>query len=96
MSYGYNVWGAFTRLKKGLGVRLNGANGTGERRPEEVVRPDNMIAIADSNWDLDRNGDKDWSGFIGMYAERQWPLDLHDEQSNILYVDGHVESLYPL
>jgi prepilin-type processing-associated H-X9-DG protein len=33
-----------------------------------------------------------------MYAERQWPLELHDSTSeqgyaNIVFCDGHVEGL---
>jgi prepilin-type processing-associated H-X9-DG protein len=49
-----------------------------------------MIALGDSNWDLKRNGDRDWSGFIGMYEDRQWPLDVHSSRANILYCDGHA------
>ena len=52
-----------------------------------------MIAIGDSNWDLDQKGDRDWSGFIGMYAERQWPLEVHAKRANILFADGHVAGL---
>lgn len=94
MSYGYNVWGAFGHARQGLGLFLNRTNGTGEVRPEQVVNPANMISIADSNWDLNRNGDQNWSGFVGMYAERQWPLDLHENKANLSFVDGHVEGLY--
>lgn len=93
MSYGYNVWGAFGHLRQGLGVYLNATDGRGERRPNEIFNPSEMIAIGDSNWDLTRNGDRNWSGFIGMYAERQWPLDLHGYKSNLLLVDGHTEAL---
>jgi prepilin-type N-terminal cleavage/methylation domain-containing protein/prepilin-type processing-associated H-X9-DG protein len=35
-------------------------------------------------------GDRNWSGFIGMYEERQWPLPLHSDRAEILFVDGHV------
>jgi prepilin-type processing-associated H-X9-DG protein len=49
-----------------------------------------MIALGDSNWDLKRKGDQNWSGFIGMYEERQWPLPLHSDRAEILFVDGHV------
>lgn len=92
MSYGYNVWGSFPYVNKGLGVHL-GDQTRGERLVNSIVRPDNMIAMADSNWDLDRNGDSRWSGFIGMYAERQWPLDLHNYYANLQFADGHVEEL---
>jgi prepilin-type processing-associated H-X9-DG protein len=66
--------------------------------PARVVKPTGCIAMADSNWDVKTGGDPNWSGFIGMYAERQWPLDLHSSTSenghaNINFCDGHVEGL---
>jgi len=91
MSYGYNVWGAYAGLvpNQGLGV-YKGDPVYGETKPSAVVQPTDMIAIGDSNWDLQARGDPDWSGFIGMYEERQWPLDLHSRRANILFCDGHV------
>ncbi|MBL9139471.1 MAG: DUF1559 domain-containing protein [Verrucomicrobiales bacterium] len=91
MSYGYNVWGAYAGLvpNQGLGV-YKGDPQYGETKPSEIVAPTEMIAIGDSNWDLKRKGDPDWSGFIGMYEERQWPLDIHNRRANILFCDGHV------
>jgi prepilin-type N-terminal cleavage/methylation domain-containing protein/prepilin-type processing-associated H-X9-DG protein len=91
MSYGYNVWGAFAGLvpNQGLGV-YKGDPLYGETKPSEVLNPTEMIALGDSNWDLKRKGDRDWSGFIGMYEERQWPLDHHNRRANILFCDGHV------
>ena len=91
MSYGYNVWGAFAGLEpnQGLGV-YKGHPVWGETKPSAVVNPTEMIALGDSNWDLKRQGDPNWSGFIGMYEERQWPLDHHNRRANILFCDGHV------
>ncbi len=93
MSYGYNVWGAYAGLvpNQGLGV-YKGDPEYGETKPSAVVNPTEMIALGDSNWDLKRRGDPDWSGFIGMYEERQWPLDLHSRRANILFCDGHVSA----
>ncbi len=93
MSYGYNVWGAFAGNvpNTGLGVWL-GDPVWGETKEASVVKPSEMIALGDSNWDLKKKGDRDWSGFIGMYEERQWPLELHTKRAKILYCDGHVES----
>jgi prepilin-type N-terminal cleavage/methylation domain-containing protein/prepilin-type processing-associated H-X9-DG protein len=92
MSYGYNVWGAFAanNPNTGLGVYL-GDPIWGETKESAVVKPSEMIALGDSNWDLKKAGDRDWSGFIGMYEERQWPLELHNKRAEILYCDGHVE-----
>jgi prepilin-type N-terminal cleavage/methylation domain-containing protein/prepilin-type processing-associated H-X9-DG protein len=94
MSYGYNVWGAYAGLtpNQGLGV-YRGDPVYGETKPSAVVKPVEMIAIGDSNWDLKKKGDPDWSGFIGMYEQRQWPLDLHSGRANILFCDSHVEAL---
>ena len=99
MSYGLNVWGALTDLNpnQGLGVY----DGTdpywcvkyGPTKASLVRKPTEMIALGDSNWDLKKNGDRDWSGFIGMYADRQWPLDVHNARANLVFCDGHVESL---
>ena len=93
MSYGYNVWGAFAgnNPNTGLGVYL-GDPIWGETKESAVIKPSEMIALGDSNWDLKQKGDPNWSGFIGMYEERQWPLELHNKRAQIQYCDGHVES----
>lgn len=93
MSYGYNVWGAFAgnNPNTGLGVYL-GDPIWGETKESAVVKPSEMIALGDSNWDLKQKGDRDWSGFIGMYDERQWPLEVHGKRTSIAYCDGHVAS----
>ena len=93
MSYGYNVWGAFANNNPntGLGVYL-GDPVWGETKESAVLKPTEMIALGDSNWDLKQKGDRDWSGFIGMYEERQWPLEVHNKRAEILYCDGHAQS----
>jgi prepilin-type N-terminal cleavage/methylation domain-containing protein/prepilin-type processing-associated H-X9-DG protein len=93
MSYGYNAWGSSCCDQvpnQGLGVWTVGVNATS---PASVVKPTDCIALGDSNWDLTHGGDSAWSGFIGMYAERQYPLDLHASRANILFCDGHAQSL---
>jgi prepilin-type processing-associated H-X9-DG protein/prepilin-type N-terminal cleavage/methylation domain-containing protein len=90
MSYGYNAWGSVDSYpNRGLGVYTDYPL----TKPTNVVKPTDCIALGDSNWDLTKNGDPNWSGFIGMYAERQWPLDLHNLRANILFCDGHVVAL---
>ena len=93
MSYGYNVWGAFAgeNPNTGLGVYL-GDPVWGETKEAAVRAPSEMISFGDSNWDLKKKGDPDWSGFIGMYEERQWPLELHGNRATILFCDGHVQA----
>jgi prepilin-type N-terminal cleavage/methylation domain-containing protein/prepilin-type processing-associated H-X9-DG protein len=92
MSYGYNVWGAFAwnNPNTGLGVWLDNPI-WGETKESDVVKPSEMIALGDSNWDVNQKGDRNWSGFIGMYEERQWPLELHGKRAVIAWCDGHVE-----
>jgi prepilin-type processing-associated H-X9-DG protein/prepilin-type N-terminal cleavage/methylation domain-containing protein len=93
MSYGYNNWGSAvngaSNPNQGLGV-FTDVNAT---KPESVKRPTDCIALGDSNWDLNRHGDPNWSFGIGMYEERQWPLDLHSKRANILFCDGHAVPL---
>ena len=94
MSYGYNVWGAFAgqNPNTGLGVYLADPI-WGETKESAVRSPSSMISFGDSNWDLKKKGDPDWSGFIGMYEERQWPLELHGRRATLLFCDGHVEAM---
>jgi len=93
MSYGLNVWGSLAGQtpNQGLGV-YEGDPATGFTKPSSVRKPVEMIALGDSNWDLKRHGDRDWSGFIGLYAERQWPLDIHAQRVNVNFCDGHAQS----
>ena len=94
MSYGLNVWGSLAGQtpNQGLGV-YEGDPATGYTKPSSVRKPVEMIALGDSNWDLKRNGDRDWSGFIGLYAERQWPLDIHSQRVSVSFCDGHAVSV---
>ena len=94
MSYGLNAWGAQTSQSpnQGLGV-YEGDPATGFTKSASVRSPSDMVALADSNWDLKRNGDPNWSAFIGLYDERQWPLDVHSQRVNVNFCDGHVETL---
>jgi len=91
MSYGYNVWGAFSHQTPNLGLGVFWAKICGETKEAEVVKPSEMIALGDSNWDVTRKGDTNWSGFIGMYEERQWPLEMHKGRAEIIFCDGHVQ-----
>ena len=94
MSYGYNVWGGWSGQNPNTGLGVYKGDPIYGGAPEASVRvPTDMIAIGDSNWDLEKKGDPNWSGFIGMYAERQWPLELHGRRANLLFCDGHVQPL---
>lgn len=87
-SYGYNVWGANIGVvpNPGLGVYRD-HDVFGETHEKQVLLPSDMIAFADSTlWDY-------WSGYIGIYRVGQFPSDIHQGASNILFCDGHVERL---
>ena len=94
MSYGHNCWGAQAHIPQiGLGVLWDTSSPYGPQKASNVKRPSSMIALGDSNWDLKRGGDTQYSGFIADYGTgRQWPLDLHSKRANIAWVDGHVEA----
>src|SRR5258706_8949659 len=93
MSYGYNVWGAFAGNdpNTGLGVYL-GDPIWGETKESAVIKPSEMIALGDSNWDLKQKGDRDWSGFIGMYEERQGPLGVDNKHAVSVSLAGETHS----
>ena len=87
LSYGYNVWGANISVvpNPGLGVYKEDPR-FGETKATRVVRPDDMIAFADSNLE------DYWSGYIGIYRVGQFPSDIHFGNTNVLLCDGHVET----
>jgi prepilin-type N-terminal cleavage/methylation domain-containing protein/prepilin-type processing-associated H-X9-DG protein len=95
MSYGYNCWGSWDVYPVyGLGVYAGDPTpGDAPVKESAVVNPTQMIALGDSNWNVAQGGDSDWSGFIGAYASRQWPLDLHNLRANLAFCDGHVQAL---
>jgi prepilin-type N-terminal cleavage/methylation domain-containing protein/prepilin-type processing-associated H-X9-DG protein len=100
MSYGYNCWGSADKYPVyGMGVYYNDSNaGDPFVKESSIVKPSQMIVIGDSNWKTNAGGDPNWSGFIGAYedppgSQRQWPLDLHNLLANIVFCDGHVQSM---
>jgi len=98
MSYGENVWGGSIRITPilGLGVYEN-VPGYDATKASQILKPTLMIALSDSNWDLKRGGDPNWSGYVGDNdsppQEMQWPLEVHNKRANLVFCDGHVESL---
>jgi prepilin-type N-terminal cleavage/methylation domain-containing protein/prepilin-type processing-associated H-X9-DG protein len=105
MSYGHNCWGSQATIpQSGLGCFWGDAT-YGSQRESAIKKPSEMIAIGDSNWDLTKKGDPNYSGFIANYEPRQWPLDLHGGGSwsdaaqayggraSILWLDGHVNGM---
>ncbi|HWC58867.1 MAG TPA: DUF1559 domain-containing protein [Verrucomicrobiae bacterium] len=94
MSYGYNCWGQLITQNPNLGLGVYAGDPIyGPSKASTILKPTDMIAIADSNWDVNQGGDPDWSGFIGWYASRQNPYDVHNHRASILFCDSHVQSV---
>jgi prepilin-type N-terminal cleavage/methylation domain-containing protein/prepilin-type processing-associated H-X9-DG protein len=95
MSYGYNIYGSSAVNYCGLSFF------TGYLVKEsQVVKPTAMIAIGDSNWNTNSGGSIPDSGFIGGFPKSSggqaiWPYTVHEGNSrfNLLFCDGHVETL---
>jgi prepilin-type N-terminal cleavage/methylation domain-containing protein/prepilin-type processing-associated H-X9-DG protein len=95
VSYGINAWGVDTCAiadLQGLGG-YEGDPWMGEVKPEKVVKPVEMIAMGDSNWDLKQFGRRESSGLIGTADRPIYPLDVHSARANIQFCDGHVQAL---
>jgi prepilin-type processing-associated H-X9-DG protein/prepilin-type N-terminal cleavage/methylation domain-containing protein len=89
--YGYNTSGTAGNGEKGLGLYIVTAPGPeyrvhSEKRAAAVVRPAEMIAIADSNADAL----SDWSLFPFRTHPQVWPGRVHGGGANVLFCDGHV------
>ena len=103
MSYGYNILGSDfpQNTTHGLGwlPPTPTLPGVVETREDSVVKPTEMIAIGDSDWDVNRGGNVQYSGEIGpwQWATDVWPLDVHGALTNgvadILFCDGHVQGM---
>jgi prepilin-type N-terminal cleavage/methylation domain-containing protein/prepilin-type processing-associated H-X9-DG protein len=89
-SYGMNVWGA-PCCADAYGTGTYWKHPTlGERKITTVVAPGQFIVMGDSHWNVSSGGDVNWSAYIGMYALRQYPMEVHTGFANILRGDGHV------
>lgn len=83
-SYGYNDWGAYDMFSgKGLGGDVDTSQW--EVRDSMVLRPSEMIMLADSRVDgfLDGN--------IDPTEESQWPSSRHQARTVLMFCDGHAE-----
>lgn len=75
-SYGYNAWSADGGV---------GGLGLSETALAKVIKPSDMIAIADS----DGGGDIHFFRYRGIPVNP--PGDLHNRGANVVFCDGHVE-----
>lgn len=75
-SYGYNAWSADGGV---------GGLGLSDTPVAKVIRPSDMIAIADSNG----GGDIHFFRYKGVPVSP--PGDLHSRGANVVFCDGHIE-----
>jgi prepilin-type N-terminal cleavage/methylation domain-containing protein/prepilin-type processing-associated H-X9-DG protein len=79
-SYGYNDWGISAAAAGRLG--LGGLNTF--IKETEILRPSDMIAVADSRVD------RDYDGNIDPKTPAEWPSNRHNTRAVVLFVDGHA------
>ena len=89
-SYGYNDWGGGpvtmdAQLQLGLGGDIN-PPGQPEMPESRIVRPTDMIMLADSKTD------GSWDGNVDPREVDQWPSSRHNGNTTVMFCDGHAES----
>jgi prepilin-type processing-associated H-X9-DG protein len=92
-SIGYNDWGLLNNSIPTLG--LGGDVGSGSVRDSMVLKPSDMIAIGDVRSDtpaasIDFNANLDPTDNSTYHT--QWPCNRHNYRTDLVFVDGHVES----
>ncbi|HEV2696149.1 MAG TPA: DUF1559 domain-containing protein [Verrucomicrobiae bacterium] len=92
-SIGYNDWGSVDSHTPTYG--LGGDVGTTPVKDTSIRRPTDMIALGDVRSDapapVDFNANLDPTDASQYHT--QWPSNRHSLRSDILFCDGHVESL---
>ena len=86
-SYGYNDWGAYFAFSPyGLGGDVN--NPANEIKDTKVLRPSDMIMLADSRVDAN------WDANIDPTTEAEWPSSRHEGRTTLMFCDGHAEKAW--
>jgi prepilin-type N-terminal cleavage/methylation domain-containing protein/prepilin-type processing-associated H-X9-DG protein len=85
-SVGYNDWGAFPAFSdKGLGGDVDNSMWP-EIRESKVLKPSDMIMLADSKVA------GDFDGNIDPTTQGEWPSNRHNGRTGLMFCDGHAES----
>jgi prepilin-type processing-associated H-X9-DG protein len=96
LSYGYNIFGSTDgTIHPYCGLSFISSAMV---KKSQVVKPANMIAMGDSNWNTNQSGGGSNSGFIGGFQAANggntvWPLDVHGQRANLVFCDGHVQAM---
>jgi prepilin-type N-terminal cleavage/methylation domain-containing protein/prepilin-type processing-associated H-X9-DG protein len=90
-SYGYNDWGtgpvtAVSGNQLGLGGDVDPPNGWPEMHEDRVIRPSDMIMLADSR------SDNSWDASIDPAESDQWPAKRHNGNCVMMFCDGHADA----
>jgi prepilin-type N-terminal cleavage/methylation domain-containing protein/prepilin-type processing-associated H-X9-DG protein len=92
-SFAYNDWGLDLGHvpQLGLGGDINGALYRGPVRESMVVRPTEMIMLGDARARAVTTGV--WPANLDPSQEDQWPSNRHGGRTDLLFADGHAESV---
>jgi prepilin-type N-terminal cleavage/methylation domain-containing protein/prepilin-type processing-associated H-X9-DG protein len=90
-SYGYNDWGTAPPSQSldqtlGLGGDVDPPTGWLEMPEARVVKPSDMIMLADSR------SDRSWDGNLDPRGSAEWPSKRHNGNTVLMFCDGHAES----
>jgi prepilin-type N-terminal cleavage/methylation domain-containing protein/prepilin-type processing-associated H-X9-DG protein len=93
-SLAYNDWGLNlnNNPQLGLGGDVNGGFYKGLVTDSMVVKPVDMIMIADAR--ALKNTSGVWPANLDPTQEDQWPSNRHNRRTNIQFADGHADSAY--
>jgi prepilin-type N-terminal cleavage/methylation domain-containing protein/prepilin-type processing-associated H-X9-DG protein len=91
-SYGYVDWGLDINHKPqlGLGGDINGSWYRGAVTESMVVRPVEMIMLADTRAPADPTGV--WPVNIDPTQPDQWPSNRHNRRTDLMFADGHAQT----
>jgi prepilin-type N-terminal cleavage/methylation domain-containing protein/prepilin-type processing-associated H-X9-DG protein len=90
-SYGYNDWGTGPVTQNlgqqlGLGGDVDPPSGWPEMPELRIVKPSDMIMLADSR------PDRSWDANVDPRTPAEWPAKRHNNRTVLMFCDGHAEA----
>jgi prepilin-type N-terminal cleavage/methylation domain-containing protein/prepilin-type processing-associated H-X9-DG protein len=91
-SYGYNDWGLSLNSvpQLGLGGDVDGKRFMGFLKESGIVAPAQMMMLGDTRALTTGYG---WEGDIDPSTQAQWPSNRHQGRTDLVFCDGHSESV---